>query len=127
MQVQEKRSSSLTDVKYAEEAAEEGKTEDAIAVSSFPLPPPPPLLSLTLLQEVTGAIGWDDPNLDKDRVVLEDDSPYPEVRASVSNTDDPDMPSSTLRAWVIGICFAILVPGKSACCPRFLSQSSFQD
>ena len=62
---------------------------------------------------MTGAIGWDDPNLDRDMVVLEDDSPYPEVRASVSNTDDIDMPASTLRAWVIGIAFAILIPGES--------------
>jgi hypothetical protein len=43
-------------------------------------------------------------------VVLEDDSPYPEVRAAVANTDI-DMPVNTLRAWVIGVIFAILVPG----------------
>jgi hypothetical protein len=60
---------------------------------------------------VTGAIGWDDPNLDRTMVVLEDDSPYPEVRAAVANTDDTDMPANTLRSWVIGIMFAILVPG----------------
>ncbi|KAF8510486.1 OPT oligopeptide transporter [Gautieria morchelliformis] len=57
------------------------------------------------------AVGWDDPNLDRNMVVLEDDSPYPEVRAAVANTDDIDMPANTLRAWVIGIMFAILVPG----------------
>ena len=33
----------------------------------------------------------------------EDDSPYGEVRASVSNMDDPDMPVLTFRMWVIGI------------------------
>ena len=33
----------------------------------------------------------------------EEDSPYPEVRASVSNIDDPDMPTLTARMWVIGI------------------------
>ena len=44
-------------------------------------------------------------------IVLEDDSPYPEVRAAVANTDDVDMPASTLRSWVIGVAFAILVPG----------------
>ncbi len=33
----------------------------------------------------------------------EEDSPYPEVRASVSNIDDPDMPALTARMWVIGI------------------------
>ncbi|GAA6001745.1 hypothetical protein JCM5350_007212, partial [Sporobolomyces pararoseus] len=29
----------------------------------------------------------------------EEDSPYPEVRASVSNIDDPEMPSLTFRVW----------------------------
>jgi hypothetical protein len=53
---------------------------------------------------------FDDPNLDKDAVVLEDDSPYPEVRSAVANTDDPDMPTSTIRSWVIGIIWAILIP-----------------
>ncbi|KAF8526000.1 OPT oligopeptide transporter [Hysterangium stoloniferum] len=64
-----------------------------------------------VIADVTGAVGWEDPNLDKDMLVLEDDSPYPEVRAAVANTDDPEMPASTLRAWVIGILFAIVVPG----------------
>lgn len=31
----------------------------------------------------------------------EEDSPYPEVRASVSNIDDPSMPSGTFRAWFL--------------------------
>lgn len=35
----------------------------------------------------------------------EEDSPYPEVRASVSNIDDPDMPCGTLRAWFL--CFIL--------------------
>jgi hypothetical protein len=43
--------------------------------------------------------------------VLEDESPYPEVRAAVANTDDPTMPSSTLRAWVVGLFWAVLIPG----------------
>lgn len=42
---------------------------------------------------------------------LEDDSPYPEVRAAVANFDDPDMPVSTLRAWTLGIFWAIVLPG----------------
>ena len=33
----------------------------------------------------------------------EEDSPYEEVRASVSNMDDPDMPVLTFRMWLIGI------------------------
>ncbi|KIO28856.1 hypothetical protein M407DRAFT_21935 [Tulasnella calospora MUT 4182] len=40
---------------------------------------------------------------------LEEDSPYPEVRASVSNTDDPEMPCLTFRMWAIGLplCFSM--------------------
>lgn len=37
----------------------------------------------------------------------EEDSPYPEVRASVSNIDDPEMPCLTFRAWYIGISFVV--------------------
>ena len=54
---------------------------------------------------------FDDPNLDKDAIVLEDDSPYPEVRSAVANTDDPTMPVSTIRSWVIGLVFAIIMSG----------------
>ncbi|KAI9432319.1 OPT oligopeptide transporter [Lactarius indigo] len=53
----------------------------------------------------------EDPNFDSTAIILEDESPYPEVRSAVANTDDPEMPASTLRAWVIGIIWAILVPG----------------
>lgn len=71
-------------------------------------------LSLTPMpsQEITDA-QFDDPNLDKEHALasFEDDSPYPEVRSAVSNTDDPDMPVSTLRAWIIGIAWAVLIPG----------------
>lgn len=35
-------------------------------------------------------------------VTVDDDSPYPEVRASVPNTDDPTLPQSTIRMWVLG-------------------------
>ncbi|CZT50608.1 related to sexual differentiation process protein isp4 [Rhynchosporium secalis] len=34
-------------------------------------------------------------------------SPYAEVRAVVDNTDDPSMPSSTIRAWGIGLFFVV--------------------
>ncbi|KAH6904577.1 small oligopeptide transporter [Coprinopsis sp. MPI-PUGE-AT-0042] len=54
-----------------------------------------------------------DPNYDSDLDNLEDDSPYPEVRSAVANTDDPDMPASTLRSWVLGIAWAILIPGMN--------------
>ncbi|KAI0319314.1 OPT oligopeptide transporter [Amylostereum chailletii] len=53
----------------------------------------------------------EDPNFDPSAVAFEDDSPYPEVRSAVANTDDPEMPAGTLRAWVIGFLWAILLPG----------------
>ncbi|KAG8863761.1 hypothetical protein FRB96_007598 [Tulasnella sp. 330] len=40
-----------------------------------------------------------------------EDSPYPEVRASVSNVDDPEMPVTTFRMWFIGIMLCALGSG----------------
>jgi hypothetical protein len=60
-------------------------------------------------QDIT--VDDDDPNFDPTAPVLEDESPYPEVRAAVANTDDPKMPASTLRAWVVGLFWAVLIPG----------------
>ncbi|KAI3403216.1 hypothetical protein KGF56_003986 [Candida oxycetoniae] len=34
---------------------------------------------------------------------VEDDSPYPEVRAAVPSTDDFEMPQATIRAWTLGL------------------------
>ncbi|KAG8844062.1 hypothetical protein FRB96_003295 [Tulasnella sp. 330] len=54
----------------------------------------------------------DDPNLDPNAIGdYEEDSPYPEVRSAVANTDDVSMPCSTFRAWIIGLAWAILIPG----------------
>ena len=39
----------------------------------------------------------------------EEDSPHPEVRASVSNIDDVDMPCLTFRSWFLGLFFTLLV------------------
>ncbi|KAJ3824187.1 OPT oligopeptide transporter protein-domain-containing protein [Lentinula raphanica] len=36
-------------------------------------------------------------------VSAEEDSPFPEVRASVSNIDDPEMPALTFRMWLVGL------------------------
>lgn len=41
----------------------------------------------------------------------EEDSPFPEVRASVSNIDDPEMPCLTFRAWVLGLFLTALGGG----------------
>jgi OPT oligopeptide transporter protein len=42
---------------------------------------------------------------------LEEESPYPEVRSAVANTDDVFLPCSTLRVWIIGLNLAILLSG----------------
>ncbi|KDQ58270.1 hypothetical protein JAAARDRAFT_57989 [Jaapia argillacea MUCL 33604] len=60
---------------------------------------------------VASITDFEDPNVERELDGLEDDSPYPEVRSAVANTDDPEMPSNTFRAWVIGIIWAILIPG----------------
>ncbi|SGY40017.1 BQ5605_C003g02310 [Microbotryum silenes-dioicae] len=40
---------------------------------------------------------------------IEEDSPYAEVRASVSNWDDPIIPSLTFRSWFLGLTLCILL------------------
>lgn len=40
--------------------------------------------------------------------VNSDTSPYPEVRAVVPETDDPDMPVNTLRMWVLGTIWTLV-------------------
>ncbi|KAG8679497.1 hypothetical protein FRC08_016948, partial [Ceratobasidium sp. 394] len=42
---------------------------------------------------------------------FEDDSPYPEVRAAVANTDDPTIPTNTFRMWFLGLIFTVLIAG----------------
>jgi hypothetical protein len=37
----------------------------------------------------------------------EEDSPYTEVRASVSNMDDPEMPTTTFRMWLLGLTLCL--------------------
>ncbi|KAF8328431.1 uncharacterized protein EI90DRAFT_3065276 [Cantharellus anzutake] len=62
----------------------------------------------------------DGPNLGESTLDgLEDDSPYPEARSAVANTDDPDMPVSTIRAWFLGMLMAIVVPGVDQREPQF--------
>ncbi|PWN27910.1 OPT-domain-containing protein [Jaminaea rosea] len=41
----------------------------------------------------------------------DEDSPYPEVRASVSNVDDTDMPANTVRMWIIALLLTTLGGG----------------
>ena len=71
----------------------------------------PDVLSKNTQYESVVVDHYDDPNIDPTAFALEDESPYPEVRSAVSNTDDPSMPSSTLRAWVVGLAWAAVIPG----------------
>lgn len=45
------------------------------------------------------------------RNVEGDQSPFPEVAACVSNTDNPSIPCNTIRAWVLSTVFVILFSG----------------
>lgn len=49
--------------------------------------------------DLSRVIGEDDVEGDWDA----DTSPFPAVRAVVPETDDPDMPVNTFRAWFLGI------------------------
>jgi hypothetical protein len=60
----------------------------------------------------------DDP--DDPELFIEEDSPYAEVRAAVSNLDDRNMPALTLRAWVIGVVSTMLIAAANV----FLMQRS---
>ncbi|KAI0646036.1 OPT oligopeptide transporter [Trametes meyenii] len=70
-----------------------------------------PYDSESLSSQITPPPDFFDPNYDTDITWLEDDSPYPEVRSAVANYDDPSMPVNTLRAWLLGILWAIIIPG----------------
>ena len=35
------------------------------------------------------------------------------MRSAVANTDDPDMPVWTLRAWTMGLVWSIILPGMN--------------
>ncbi|PNY27491.1 Sexual differentiation process protein isp4 [Tolypocladium capitatum] len=41
--------------------------------------------------------------------LITNNSPYAEVRAVVDNTDDPAMLASTIRAWVLGVFFSVVL------------------
>lgn len=64
-------------------------------------------LHLPQAQLDTVAAAVESGDVDKEIAVehslLEEDSPYPEVRAAVRNYDEEDMPANTIRAWTIGL------------------------
>ncbi|TFY70229.1 hypothetical protein EVG20_g2771 [Dentipellis fragilis] len=87
-------------LRNAEKSSENGFSNSTVRPVSLQEPP-----------AISSAPEFFDPNLDFSDTGLEDDSPYPEVRAAVANFDDPSMPVSTIRAWMIGLFWAILLPG----------------
>lgn len=44
-------------------------------------------------------------------IEFDDESPYPEVRASVASTDIPTMPVNTFRMWFLGLLATVVVAG----------------
>ncbi|KAF7554266.1 hypothetical protein G7Z17_g3043 [Cylindrodendrum hubeiense] len=70
-----------------------------------------PFLDVQKLDDVDKVLETGD--IEKEAAVeatlLVEDSPYPEVRASVNPTDDPDMPINTIRAWTIGALMCTIV------------------
>ncbi|KZW02663.1 OPT-domain-containing protein [Exidia glandulosa HHB12029] len=52
-------------------------------------------------------------NFDGAESDIDEDSPYPEVRASVSNIDDVTMPVLTFRMWFLGLLLCIVASGAN--------------
>lgn len=69
---------------------------DAIRITPLPTP------VLTRAPSFTTRMEFDFDTIE------EEDSPFPEVRASVSNVDDPDMPAMTLRMWFVGLTLCLV-------------------
>ena len=62
---------------------------------------------LTREEAVDEAIG----HINEVYTIDSDNSPFPEVRANVPNTDDMSTPVNTFRAWFLGIIFTMLGAG----------------
>jgi len=53
-------------------------------------------------------------NIDQEYTIDSDNSPFPEVRANVPNTDDSTLPVNTLRMWFLGCAFALVSSSPNA-------------
>lgn len=58
-------------------------------------------------------------HIEEEFTIESDNSPYPEVRANVPNTDDPTLPVNTLRMWFLGCAFALVGFGLEVYARRF--------
>lgn len=52
-------------------------------------------------------------NDDYAAITVEDDSPYPEVRAAVPSSDDPTIPQNTIRMWLMGFILSTIGAGMN--------------
>lgn len=92
------------------------------SLTPYPPTPPPDLMGDIRYQTLT-ASQIEHPEVksdpEKHRTWIEEiklevalityNSPYAEVRAVVDNHDDPNTPSSTIRVWVIGLTFSVIM------------------
>jgi hypothetical protein len=71
-----------------------------------------PNMPLDELSDIDAAIatGNAEKGLEIEHALMEDNSPYPEVRAVVRNYD-VDVPANTVRAWVIGLILCTIGSG----------------
>ena len=71
-----------------------------------------PNLPIDELNDVDAALatGNAEKGIEIEHALMEDNSPYPEVRAVVRNYD-VDVPANTVRAWVIGLVLCTLGSG----------------
>lgn len=51
--------------------------------------------------------------IDQDFTIGSGNSPYPEIRANVPNTDDVELPVNTVRMWFLGIFFTMASQRRS--------------
>lgn len=82
---------------------------------SLSLPLTPPTTATTMSKEDYSEKGYEIDDLKRDversSVVLEEEenSPIPEVAATVSIKDDPSLPAMTFRFWVMGFIFSVIL------------------
>ncbi|CAH2354633.1 oligopeptide transporter 1 [[Candida] railenensis] len=75
-----------------------------------------PILSIAKSQEfdpVTSRLEKEILEDEYTAIHVEDDSPYPEVRASVPSTDDWELPQNTIRMWTIGMILTMIGCGMN--------------
>jgi len=65
---------------------------------------PPTNKHLTIDEATEIALG----TIEEEFSIDSNNSPYPEVRANVPNTDEVDLPVNTVRMWFLGVVFTMV-------------------